>query len=384
MDRIEAIYQTITDALPGAVGDFLATNPMAAVYALIVLAILVIGFVVSAFIVRWRERNRPKKLARLEEDLREKEKINDTPQLHASLLDQRMAYFSFFSIISGVLGWLTHYRPAEEIDIFGVSLADMALPLAVLFAIIALVALLLKWFWSRTFANWDQWVEQRQREIVRLQKLTLNKRTRLDAAQKQQAALEEAAQEPVEQPASDRFSTFLHSRIAMPFVLARRIRDGKPKRVWQVGEVEKVVSDSFGFIRERVASEGSGQVSKEGDQFYFNRASVCNTEFANQGGDAFFVTSSRRAPDKKDAHPAYLVCLRDKPCRGFVRQHFSNRVCMVEIVDGHENYASVLALLDSSLVQTSTRLKPGDRVEGIVTHNNLGVMLKQVKPVQDT
>ena len=57
---------------------------------------------------------------------------------------------------------------------------------------------------------------------------------------------------------------------------------------------------------------------------------------------------------------------------------------MVEIVDGHENYASVLALLDSSLVQTSTRLKPGDRVEGIVTHNNLGVMLKQVKPVQDT
>ena len=64
-----------------------------------------------------------------------------------------------------------------------------------------------------------------------------------------------------------------------------------------------------------------------------------------------------------------------------LRRVLSRRACLVEIVDGYENYTSVLAVLDSSLLEAGTRLKGGERVEGIVTHNNIGVMLKKLKLV---
>lgn len=371
----------VISSLAGQVSRLIEAYPSAAAYLGGAALVIVAGFIATIYVRRWQERTRPARIAALQADYDAKRKIHDSPQLHASLLDQKFAVFSLFSILASALGWLRSYGPLQGIALFGVTFEDMALAGAIIFALIALAALLHRWLWTRTFANWDQWEERRRAEIVRLQEKTLSKRRSLNVSTKTDAQLENDAEEAQTHATNDRFSTFLNPpRTKMPTVFAKGISDGKKQRAWQIGVVEKSIDGRYGFIVERVAN-ASSNLSEEGQRFYFNRVSLCSEGFPETGGDLLFMSSSKRtvAPGKEE--PAYLVCVREKPCQGFVRRVLSRRACLVEIVDGYENYTSVLALLDNSLLEDGTRLKGGERVEGIVTHNNIGVMLKKLKLV---
>jgi len=377
---MQQIWRVIS-SLAGQVSRLVQAYPSAAAYLGGAALVIVSGFIGTIYVRRWQERTRPARIAALKADYDEKRKIHDTPQLHASLLDQKFAAFSLFSILASALGWLRSYAPLQDIALFGVTFEDMALAGAIIFALIALAALLHRWLWTRTFANWDQWEERRRAEIVRLQEKTLSKRRRLNVGNKSDAQLDVDAEEAVSPATSDRFSSFLSPpRKEMPTVLAKGIRDGRNQRPWQIGTVQNAINGRFGFIDERVAN-ASTNLSDLGERFYFNRVSLCSEGFPDTGDDVLFMTSSKKTAANGDREPAYLVCAREKPCQGFVRRVLSRRACLVEIVDGYENYTSVLAVLDSSLLEAGTRLKGGERVEGIVTHNNIGVMLKKLKLV---
>ena len=166
----------------GQVSRLIEAYPSAAVYLGGAVLVILIGFVATIYVRRWQERTRPARIAALKADYDEKRKIHDSPQLHASLLDQKFAVFSLFSILASALGWLRTYGPLQGMALFGVTFEDMALAGAIIFALIALAALLHRWLWTRTFANWDQWEERRRAEIVRLQEKTLNKRRRLNVS----------------------------------------------------------------------------------------------------------------------------------------------------------------------------------------------------------
>ena len=371
----------VISSFAGQITRLVETYPAAAAYLGGAILVIVSGFIATIYVRRWQERTRPARIAALKADYDEKRKIHDSPQLHASLLDQKFAAFSLFSILASALGWLRSYAPLQDIALFGVAFEDMALAGAIIFALIALAALLHRWLWTRTFANWDQWEEKRRAEIIRLQEQTLKKRRSLNVSTKTDAQLENDAAEALTHATNDRFSTFLNPpRTKMPTVFAKGISDGKKQRAWQIGVVEKSIDDRYGFIVERVAN-ASSNLSEDGQRFYFNRVSLCSEGFPNTGDDILFMSSSKRTAIEGKEEPAYLVCAREKPCQGFVRRVLSRRACLVEIVDGYENYTSVLAVLDTTLLEAGTRLIGGERVEGIVTHNKIGVMLKKLKLV---
>ncbi|MEN0002036.1 MAG: hypothetical protein AAF940_14235, partial [Pseudomonadota bacterium] len=121
--------------------------------------------------------------------------------------------------------------------------------------------------------------------------------------------------------------------------------------------------------------------SREGGEFYFNFSNVCNSALPEEGDDAFFITVDAASKDGRKP-PAYLVCVRDKPCRAIVRTVFANRKAgFAEITDGSNNFASVLARVAFDPQSDEATMEVGDLVSGRVSHNNLGLMLVDVRPV---
>ncbi|MCB4379915.1 hypothetical protein FZX02_05475 [Synechococcus sp. MU1644] len=134
----------------------------------------------------------------------------------------------------------------------------------------------------------------------------------------------------------------------------------------------------YGFITERIPSAKNKSLSVEGEKFYFNFSNICNAENPEEGDEVFFISvESSRLPDSQK-RPAYLVCLRNKPCRAIVRTAFSSgERGFVEITDGSDNFASILAYFDQGTQESDQPLEDGDLVLGIISHNNQGVTLKQ-------
>lgn len=372
------IYQYLLTRLPTAVLERAYLIP----YAGALVSGLIVGIFAWRSIGRMRERNRVSKFGRTKQELAYRERVFDTPQLHATLLDRQTVAFSFFALLSAIAAYFVDVAPWNGHQIGPLSTAEIAALAALFFGAVACVVLLYKWLWSGSFKEFGKYKLRMEAKLERLQSGSLSKRSAQlspDAAQRD--ADEEAASEAPNESNTDKSAAFLTQRENFKFVLSKDVDDGKGVRPWRIGTVTRIGPAGYGFITERLLPKDGGMITSSGPQHYFNYTNVCNEALPEVGDEAFFVTSKNRDRNRGPAPPAYLICLRNKACRGIVRAKISKKVYYVEIADGTENFASVLGLLDTRLIAEAKVLAEGQPVEGIVTHNNRGVILKELKHV---
>ncbi|KJS36560.1 MAG: hypothetical protein VR74_11980 [Hyphomonas sp. BRH_c22] len=365
-------------------------------FILNVLAIIV-GIFSGILLSRWglagfRERNRVKQIGQLTRQIKDKERVFNTPNLHATLMDRQSVIFSFFTLVSAMMAYLREIDSFNDDRLLGTPLLDYFTWVAFATGAIAMAVLLNKWVWSNVFVNYDQWIRTRRDRIDVLQKKGLSRRASLETTEtelveienSEPAALADRNDRLVEKetgrPSGDQFGPFLRSRVNMRFVLSKSIDDEMGDRPWRMGIVKNGGAGGFGFIAERIVLPGSGNMSQIGPEYYFSYSNVCNTELPELGDEVFFISSIKGSKAHKHP-PAYLVCLRGKTCRGLVRQLWSRVKCFVEIVDGSENYTSVFAQAENIGTDTAIKFEVGQSVEGIVSHNHRGVILRDLKRV---
>lgn len=357
---------------------------------------VVVGVLVGLILSRWglaglRERNRVKRIGQLTRQIKDKERVFSTPNLHATLMDRQSVIFSFFTLVSAMMAYLREIDSFKRDQLLGTPLPEYFTWMAFATGAIALAVLANKWVWSNAFVNYDQWIRKRREKVERLQKQGFDGRSELETTAielveiEQEECLAEIEDKPIEQESvgrqgGDRFGPFLRSRVDMRFVLSKSVDDGKGNRPWRIGTVKNVGTGGFGFISERIVRPGSGNSSQVGDEFYFSYSNVCNSELPELGDEVFFI-SSKKGVKPHQHPPAYLVCLRGKTCRGLVRQTWSRGKCFVEIVDGSENYTSVFAQADSQSPEADMKFEVGQSVEGEVSHNHRGVILRDLRRV---
>jgi len=351
------------------------------------------------------------KVGRLRSKIFEVQALIDNPTRHATIVDRQNIFFSLFTLISGAAFVAVEAGMIDGFEPWGVSGRWLVFALAITTSVLAAATLATKWVWSSPFMNFEEWKAKQDRKIDALIRRAAPKRETLKISDAQRQALEAeldhdelaieqeaevaasaaasseaigmpAPRTEVVKPPSDQFVNFLHSRKDVRLVLAPKIDDGHGDRPWRIGTVERVGDAGFGFLRERVPSADDKSVSMEGEKFYFSFSNICNGVQPEEGDEVFFIAVDGARLSESHKRPAYLVCLRDKPCRAIVRTAFtSGKRGFVEITDGSDNFASVLASFDQAMQERDEPLKDGDLVSGIVSHNNQGLTIKQAKPV---
>ena len=383
----------------------------------------ILGLLLSLQVVRYlsgwgRRESTVREIGRLKRLIAQKQLIYDESTIHSAMVDRQNVLLSAFTLASGVFFFGLENNNFGDTLLLGFAVDTWFNALAITTTIIALVILTLKWSWSAPFVNFEAWKARKQAKIDRIQRRSFGKRDSLGLSDAEREEVEtelasgdlnltddsevlaqQAATSPLqpdvrevsdmpEAPApeptrktGDRYGTFLNSRTDIRLVLAPKIDDGEGNRPWRIGIVNNVGEGGFGFITEKVASPEAPNRSQDDENFYFNYANVCNTVLPDRGDEAFFITVNK-APRTGKQRAAYLVCLRDKPCRAIVRTTLSrNDIAFAEIADGAGNYASVISVMDRELAEAGQRFEVGDEVEGIVSHNNRGMTLIEVRPV---